>query len=307
MNDNLSLYSAFIAAAQSGSILGAAQKLYISQPAVSKSIHKLEASLNTVLFDRTSKGVTLTEDGRILYDNVKSAFEYIENGEETIMNRNKLGIGHIRIGVSSTLCKYVLLPYLAAYTKINPHINISIECHSSGDTFERLTSGKVDIGLMARPDNASSLVCHNLGLIHDTFVATPQYVSNMEQRSDRNPTIGQYANVMMLNRENVTRQYVDRYISETIYHGQNYFEIDSMDLLIEFALTGIGIGCVIREFVSSELERGTLIEIKEGLPPIPAREVCFAHSTGRKTSRYVNDFLDYAAATSTDPSVNILL
>ncbi len=304
-NDNLSLYSVFIAVADAGSILGASEKLFISQPAVSKSIKKLEANLSTSLFTRTSKGVSLTEEGQILYDNVSNAFEYIRQGEDNLKLRGNLGIGHIKIGVSTTLCKYVLLPYLTGYTRNNPHINISIECQSSGDTLGMLASGLIDIGLIAKPDNTSSVKTYDLGLIHDIFAATPEYINNMKMR-DRGLSLSDYANVMMLNKENVTRQYVDRYVSESMYYGHNYFEIDSMDLLIEFAKTGIGIGCVIREFVKKELAKGKLIEIKEGLMPIPPRMVCFAHSSVHKTSKYVNDFLEYIMTESMNFRTNIL-
>lgn len=81
--------------------------------------------------------------------------------------------------------------------------------------------------------------------MHDTFVATREYLSNMAKRND--------ANLMMLNKENLTRQYVDRYIPARFYEKFNLMETDNMELLIEFAKTGIGIGCVIKEFVKKNL------------------------------------------------------
>ena len=112
MNNNLSLYNIFLAVAEAGSTLGAAKTLF----AVSKAISKLEASLEVSLFVRSKKGVRLTDDGLILYDRIKNAFEYIDEGESVIRERNSLGTGHIKIGVSSTLCKYILLPYLSLFT-----------------------------------------------------------------------------------------------------------------------------------------------------------------------------------------------
>lgn len=63
--------------------------------------------------------------------------------------------------------------------------------------------------------------------MHDTFVATREYLSNMAKRND--------ANLMMLNKENLTRQYVDRYIPARFYEKFNLMETDNMELLIEFA------------------------------------------------------------------------
>ena len=82
MEQNLSLYRIFYMVANTGSISRAASELFISQPAVSKAVQKLEQSLNTTLFLRSSRGVSLTEEGQILYDHIKSAFSSIQLGEE---------------------------------------------------------------------------------------------------------------------------------------------------------------------------------------------------------------------------------
>ena len=79
MLGNLNYYNVFITVAKTGSISRAADKLYISQPAVSKSISNLEEQLGTTLFTRSSRGVKLTDEGRLLYEHVENAFTYIEN------------------------------------------------------------------------------------------------------------------------------------------------------------------------------------------------------------------------------------
>ena len=98
---NIPLYHIFLTVARSSSISGAAKSLYISQPAVSKSIKKLEESLGVSLIKRSSKGITLTNEGNILYRYLHSAFETISAGEDTLRHIHELGIGHIRIGAST--------------------------------------------------------------------------------------------------------------------------------------------------------------------------------------------------------------
>ncbi|MFR2719961.1 MAG: LysR family transcriptional regulator, partial [Ruminococcus sp.] len=102
MEENLNHYYIFHTVAKTGNISRAAQKLYISQPAISKSIQKLENSLNTVLFKRTSRGVSLTVEGEILYQHTKEAFSALLEGEQTLARRQTLGIDQLRIGVSTT-------------------------------------------------------------------------------------------------------------------------------------------------------------------------------------------------------------
>ena len=109
MEQNLSLYYVFHTVAKKGSISHAAKELYISQPAISKSIQKLEDNLNTTLFKRSSRGVTLTADGEILFQHTRDAFETLEEGEEILARHHALGVEQLRIGVSTTLCKYILL------------------------------------------------------------------------------------------------------------------------------------------------------------------------------------------------------
>ena len=126
MTQNLSSYYVFYISAKTGNISAASKELYISQPAVSKSITKLEANLNTKLLIRSSRGVTLTREGEILYERLKEAFHSIELGEEQLRFENKMEVEHLTIGVSTTLCKYVLLPYLKEFVRRKPHVRISI-------------------------------------------------------------------------------------------------------------------------------------------------------------------------------------
>ena len=112
MLQSLSSYRIFYTVAKTQNISKAAKELYISQPAISKSIQKLEESLGCELFRRSSRGVLLTEEGELLFTHVSSAFETLTLGEDKLKNSLELGVGHLKIGVSSTLCKFVLLPYL---------------------------------------------------------------------------------------------------------------------------------------------------------------------------------------------------
>ena len=75
MEQNLPLYKIFYEVAKTENISRTSKELYISQPAISKSISKLESNLKTTLFTRNSRGVQLTEDGRMLYKHVQAAFD----------------------------------------------------------------------------------------------------------------------------------------------------------------------------------------------------------------------------------------
>ena len=96
MNQNLSLYRIFYAVALAGNISKAAESLYLSQPAVSQSIRKLEQALKTDLFMRNSRGVQLTQEGEVLFSHVKSAFQSLEQAESQLKLRRELGASFCR-------------------------------------------------------------------------------------------------------------------------------------------------------------------------------------------------------------------
>ncbi len=183
MISNLNNYVIFHTVAKAGNISKAANQLYISQPAISKAISKLEEELVTALFNRSSRGVTLTEEGQVLYEYVERAFDSLNMGEENLKNYKELGIGHIRIGVSTSLCKHILLDYLKDFIRENPNIKFSIDCHSTLNTIKLLKNDDIDIGLICNTELPKGIVYSPVKEIHDVFVASPEYLDNFYERN----------------------------------------------------------------------------------------------------------------------------
>ncbi len=292
MNQNLSSYRIFYTVANTGNISKAAKELYISQPAISKSIQKLEEGLGCRLFSRSSRGVVLTEEGKLLYEHVGAAFDTLTIGEEKLKRSIELGIGHLKIGVSSTLCRYLLLPCLKEFIRQNPHITISITCQSTNETLKLLEDNKIDIGLVGRPSNVRHIQFEFLEEIEDIFVAAKDYLKNLQVRGIDKPEILSNATLMLLDKDNMTRQYIDSYLQENQIAVQDSIDISNMDLLIEFARIGVGAACVIKNFVRADLESGALVEIPLEIP-IQKREVGFAYRANVKPSKSLAEFIRF--------------
>ncbi len=301
MEQNLSLYKIFNTVAATGNISHAAKELFISQPAISKSINHLEENLGITLFTRTSRGVHLTEEGTLLYEYTKSAFDTLLQGEESIRRINELGIGHLRIGVSTTLCKYILLPYLKDFVQTYPHIKITIECQSTFQTLELLENKKIDIGLIGKPTSLKNLDFYQIVEIEDVFVATSAYLNNLRVRelsstqkdlSMVSSDIFKSANVMLLDEKNMTRLYIDDYFTNNQIETNQILEVSNMDLLIEFAKIGLGVSCVIKEFIQTDLINNSLLEIPLE-KPLGKREIGFAHSINTSLSDSVQKFINF--------------
>ena len=145
MNIDFELYRIFYTVANNGNITKAAEELMISQPAISKSIKNLEEQLGGQLFVRTKRGVFLTEEGREFYNYIKQAMEYIHRAENKFTDLMNLEEGNIRIGISTTLVKEFLLPYLEEFHSTYPNITIEIITDLASVLIPKLRNGLIDI------------------------------------------------------------------------------------------------------------------------------------------------------------------
>ena len=291
MEQNLSQYRIFYAVAKAGNISRAAKELYISQPAISKSISKLEDSLNTVLFTRNSRGVQLTDEGQVLFEHTRDAFEELAKGEQELKRIREFNMGHIRIGVSNTLCRFIMVKYLKGFIEQYPHIKITIESQPTTQTLSMLEQQRIDIGLVVEQKSAKSMNFIPVMDIEDIFVATPSYLENLKLREGADTDVFQSGNLMLLDKNNITRHYIDDYMSVNEIVANNLLEVTTMDLLIEFARIGLGIGCVIKEFVKEDLDSGRLAQLKLDTP-IHKRTVGFLWQSSR-TSKALDTFIRF--------------
>jgi len=291
MDSNLSLYRIFITTAECKNISAAARKLYISQPAVSKAISKLESNMGIPLFARMPKGVVLTNEGQILYEKVKYAFDSIETGEEIVKNMIIGEGGQLRLGASSTLIKNSLLSYLQKFRKNYPQIHITVESQSSYQTIALLAEGKIDIGLIGVTNDFKSLPENikytQIAEIEDIFVAHPDYIDSLPNKDVLNE-----ASFLMLNEENLTRKYVDHYLLSNNIETRRIIEATSMDLLVDFAKISLGIACVIKQFIADDLALGRLVETSIGCK-IPKRSIGFVYYPDSLPSEAARKFIEF--------------
>jgi len=267
---NLEFYKTFFYAAKHESISKAAEHLYITQPAVSRAIRQLEDNLGCSLFIRTSKGVKLTPEGQILYENIDKAFQFLFTAERKIDEYKNLLSGEVRIGVSDTLCKYYLVPYLKLFHTLHPAIKIHVVCPTTPVIIHLLKAGKIDFGLINMPYYDEQLVFRSIMEIQDCFAAGDKY-RNLSAKMQPLSEIVKHP-LLLLEQASNSRVYIDQYFLNHSIAVSPAFELGNMDLLVQFARFDLGIACVIRNFIEEELETGRLYEIKP-IQPIPPREI----------------------------------
>ncbi len=263
MNEhNMQLYRVFNEVARVGNITHAAKRLFISQPAVSNAITNLENNLGVTLFIRKSRGVELTEEGELFYRHVKSAFDILEKGELELEQIEKMKVGRISIGMSTTMCHFVMRPFIKKFIEENPNIEISLVNQSSYQTFNMLEECALDIGITTEPMKKAVFEYHPFMDYEYIFVATPSYIKNLKLREAS--TIHDYfayGTLMLLYKAHPLRASIDQYFYDNKFEVGHTLEVSNMDLLIDFSKMGMGIGYVIRNFVQDELAEGSLIEL----------------------------------------------
>ena len=277
MVTKLDLYKVFLKVGKRKSFSKAAKELYMTQPAVSQAIMQLERELDTRLFNRTPKGVSLTNEGSLLFEYINSAINLINTGEEKILEFKDLSVGELKIGVGDTISKYFLLPYLEDFH--NKYLNLKFKI-INGTTLELcalIKSGEIDIAICNLPVDDPSLEVIPCREVRDIFVCGEKYKDLAKYKISLQEIV-KYP-LIFLEPSSNSRKYVEKFMLSKGIKISPEFELGSFDLLLEFAKINLGIACVVKEFSKDYLEKEVLYEINL-LEEIPSRSigVCYLKS-----------------------------
>lgn len=257
---NLEYYKNFYYVGKCQSFSAAAEELCISQPAMSQSIRQLESKLKCELFVRTSKGAILTKEGKKLYAYVKRGIEEFIRGEQEIQEIIQLQAGEIRIGASDMTLQFFLLPYLEKFHEMHPEIKVKVTNGPTPETIENLYEGIIDFGIVSSPFHVKDDVeIMDVKVIEDCFVVGKQ-LKGLANQTLSWKTLLEYP-VICLEENSSTRKYMDCFLEENGIQMIPEFELATSNMIVQFALRNLGIGCVMKEFAKEELEQGNLWEL----------------------------------------------
>ena len=256
---NYELYRIFYVVAKSGSITKAAQELFISQPAVSQSIKQLETQMGGKLFVRTSKGMELTYEGKIIFEYIEQANVLIGVAEKKFSELKELAYGEIRIGASDTITKHYLLRYIKLFVEKYPNVGVNITNRTSRETVKLLKEGKVDIGFVNGPLQDEYVDVVTCMPIRDIFVANIENARVLNHPLSMKEMASQ--KLIMLEQSSNTRRLIDKAFESEGAPISPTFELASIDLMVEMAKIGLGIACVPEMVVERELRAGTLKKV----------------------------------------------
>lgn len=268
MNVSYDLYKTFYIVAECSTITEAAEKLAISQPAVTKAIKNLEWQLNGNLFIRSKNGIKLTENGKKFYNYIKPAIEQMQDASKLFNNISKIEIGEIKIGTSNTILKYYLMEHLKEYSKILPNINITIEESYTPTLINMVKNGSLDTAIIYANENDNKLdglKIYTLQKLNYCFIGNKKYKKYANKTVNLNDLKKER---LILNTINPIQTYLlNENEKESKYNA--YINLASHSLVYEFVKQGFGIGLVIKEFIKDDLDDNDLYEIKISEPMQP--------------------------------------
>lgn len=268
MNIDFELYRIFYVVANHCNITKASEELNISQPAISKSIKNLEEQLGGQLFIRTKRGVVLTEEGKEFYNYIKQAIEFINNAENKFTDLINLETGCIKIGISTTLTKEFLLPYLEKFHSMYPKIDIQIITSLTSDLIPKLKNGLIDIVILNLNNKSygNDIEIVKCKKVNDCFVVNNKYKDLLEKEISLKD-LNNYPLILQAKGSN-TREFLDNITRGYGVTLKPNIELASYSLVVEFAKIGLGIGYVTKEYIKDCINKNDLfkLNIKEKIP-----------------------------------------
>lgn len=290
MNIDLELYRIFEAVARNQNITKAAQELHISQPAISKRIQLLESQLGGTLFVRTKRATILTEEGKIFYEYIREALQYIESAENKFTELIHLETGHIRIGTSTTLTKEFLIPYLKKFHELYPKIQIDLITELPDEMLKMLRNGLLDIVLLNLNGRKSEddIEIIKWKKITDCFVASNKF-ANLKGKEISITELNDYPIILQRKNSN-TRTFLDDYLEKQQLTITPSMEVATISMVIELAKAGFGLAYVTKEYVKTELNKKELFEIQTK-EKIPSRWIGIAISKTHHPSFSTNQLI----------------
>ncbi len=287
MKTKLDYYKIFYETAKSESFSTAARNLYISQSAISQCIRQLESDLNTNLFIRSRRGVSLTTEGKLLFQKIESAMQAIEQGETLLAQIRSLGGGELVIAAGDAITSHYLLPYLEQFHAKYPEIRIEMASSYSSRMIEFIKEGKAELAFISLSNDDPELHIEPCMEIHDIFVCGPDYSSKSSYSWNdisKEPLI-------LLETNAVSRRYLDEKFAAKRITLSPQIEFAVHDMLIKFASINLGVSCIVKEFAEEALNSGSIRAMNIN-PPLPPRSIGCAYLKHNPLSPAAKAFLE---------------
>ena len=242
MNTNLELYRVFCEVAKYESISKAAEKMYISQSAITQSIKKLENLLGGQVFYRSKTGVELTEEGKNLYEYVKDSIETMSNAEHIFSKYVDMEKSNIKIGGGNSILASIVINPLLSFIKDYPDITLSLNSGLTDSLMQQLSIGKLDLVALNLPytnKKYANIEITPLKKSSYSFFASKQYIKKHPLKDFKE--ISEHTLILPISPSSKSKILAEYCKNEGIEITPNY-ELSSSSLMKQLVLNNVGIG-----------------------------------------------------------------
>lgn len=286
---NLNQLKAFYYAASCGSITLAAEKLFITQPAVSMQIKALEVRFGIRLFIRKKKQLQLTELGSRLFRVAERIFELVGEAEEVLTQTKSPTTEVLKIGNTKTLVRYLLAPYISKFQESFPRVQIQIDEGSSQAMVQAILEDRNHLAIVGRVpyDDKIEAVTY----IQDAIVllAAPGHPLCEKQPISLHNLMDE--NLILREKGSGTRNVVEAAFESLGLFSSPFIETSNVDIIKELVSIGNGVTMLARMGVDEDVNKGRLkiLELQEG-PLILDIDIVF--NKARKLSSIDKAFIE---------------
>ncbi|AQS40886.1 MAG: Transcriptional regulator (precursor) [Candidatus Tokpelaia hoelldobleri] len=259
MRSDLNAIPVFLAVAETGNFTAAAQKLHLTRSAVSKTIARLEAQLGVVLFLRTTRSQSLSDEGAVFYEHCRQAMAQI-NTAETLLDSGKLQAqGRLRISVPVLFGQHCIAPLLTDFVLAQPQLMLDM---AFSDRVMDLVEEGFDLAIRVGtlPDS-SSLTARKLGVHRMLLCASPAYLARAGQ-PETIAALEEHATLAYRQAGLVQKWSLDEAQGQPVFfRPQEKIVMDDFQALANAALAGQGISWLPHYLIGEKLNNGELVEI----------------------------------------------
>jgi DNA-binding transcriptional LysR family regulator len=278
----------------------AAERLFLTQPAVTMQIKNLEEELGLRLFDRTGQRIVLTQAGQILTGYTKRIAALCGDAERDLAALKGETRGRLALGASTTIAQY-LLPRLAAeFLAAFPAIQLSIISGNTSDVVTALAEGRIGLGLIEGPPGRSDVKCEPF--VEDEIVLVVPPAHEFAVGGELEPAALKLASIILREHGSGTRQVVEEALKCArldARHMKIVLELDSTESIKSAIVAGIGVGFVSRWAIGKETTLGLLRTVPvKGLRI--RRHFQFVYLQGPAPGGVEGEFLRFAGANRAD-------
>lgn len=278
----------FVAIAEAGSLTAASIATGIGQATISRQLAALERHLGCRLLHRSTRAVTLTEQGELYLRHAKRMLEINEEAESAIQDGTARLRGSIRVACSNGFGRKLLIPSLTEWQAQHPQVHVELLL---ADGLTAVIEDQVDVAFRIAPLQRSTLVARAIGTSKRIVVASPQYIRRHGSVSD--PTqLQDHECIVFAGAERAGEWIFDGARGKVTVRVQGRLTLSTVDALQDAVLAGLGIAVMPAWFCGRERSDGTVVQLLPGYT-LPEQTVHALTSARQKSNGKVRRFVDH--------------